>query len=84
MPASDYYECMAYECLEPFGGRRGDVQAGIVAATIANANRSKNAKPFSPADFIPEWEAEPVEQQSPEQQLAMIQLLQAGQNARKD
>ena len=46
-------EWMAFYSLEPFGHVRGDLQAGIVAATIANANSGKGSKTFQPADFMP-------------------------------
>lgn len=37
-------------------GPRQDVLAGIVASTIANANRGKRGRPLKPVDFIPEWQ----------------------------
>jgi hypothetical protein len=40
--------------------RRGDIQAGIVAATIANANRGKKGKRFKPQDFVPNYGPKPV------------------------
>ena len=46
-------EWMAYYQLEPFGNVREDLQAGIVASTIANVNRGKNDKAFQPSDFMP-------------------------------
>lgn len=46
-------EWMCFYTLEPFGDVRGDLQAGIVAATIANANSGKGSKTFQPADFMP-------------------------------
>jgi len=45
-------EWAAYNSLEPIGGKRGDLHAGIIASTIANVNRGKNTKAFSPADFM--------------------------------
>lgn len=48
-------EWMAYAQVEPFGEERADLRAGIVAATIANANRDpkKHPKPFQTAEFMP-------------------------------
>ena len=46
-------EWMAYYELNPFGSVRNDLQAGIVASTIANVNRGKNDKSFTPSDFMP-------------------------------
>lgn len=54
--AAELVEWLAYERLTgPFGGARSDIQAGIVAATIANVNRGKRGKVFKAADFIPRW-----------------------------
>jgi len=39
----------------PIGPGRNDIQASIIAATVANANRAKG-KPATPADFIPKWD----------------------------
>lgn len=47
---------MAYERLEPFGERRADLRAGIVASTIANAHRGKEGRPYTPQDFMPDFE----------------------------
>lgn len=50
-------EWQAYYELEPFGEERGDLRAGIVAATVANANRNpKKTKPFKPGDFMVDYE----------------------------
>lgn len=46
-------EWMVFAKLEPFGERRGDLRAAIVAATIANANRGKNQKAYKVEDFMP-------------------------------
>ena len=45
-------EWAAYHSIEPIGGIRGDLQSGIIASTIANVNRGKNSKSFSPSDFM--------------------------------
>ena len=51
-------EWMAYYQMEPFGPERGDLQAGIVAATVANVNRDakKQKRPYSAQDFMPKFE----------------------------
>jgi len=46
-------EWSAFFSIEPFGYFRTDLQAGIIASTIANCNRSKNSKSFKPTDFMP-------------------------------
>lgn len=46
----------AYERVAgPLGPERLDILAAIIAATIANANRTKKGKAFKPADFMPNW-----------------------------
>ena len=47
---------MAYYGLEPFGQEREALHAGIVAATIANANSTSKGRAFQPADFMPDFE----------------------------
>src|SRR3546814_10930115 len=45
MSSSELTEWMVYEKITgPLGRRRGDIQAATIAATIANANRSKKSK----------------------------------------
>ncbi|MBI0294508.1 DUF4035 domain-containing protein [Streptomyces sp. PRKS01-29] len=49
-------EWMAYERITgPLDGRRGDVQAAIIASTVANSQRSKG-RALLPKDFIPKWD----------------------------
>jgi hypothetical protein len=50
-------EWMAYFQLEPFGERRADLRAGIIASTVANAHRAKDSRPYKPQDFMPDFES---------------------------
>lgn len=45
-------EWMAFDRVEPFGALRGDYQAALVAATIANGFRSGKGKRLSVEDFL--------------------------------
>ena len=45
-------EWMTYYLEDPFGSERDDLQAGIIASTVANANTGKG-KAFQPQDFMP-------------------------------
>ena len=49
-------EWMAYFRLEPFGERRADLRAGIIASTVANAHRARESRPYRPQDFMPDFE----------------------------
>lgn len=72
---------MLYEAVEPFGDRRGDIQAGMLASVYANIHRGKDSRPFSPADFIPQFEIPERKPQTPEQQLDFMLMIQKRQNA---
>ncbi len=50
---AELQEWMAFYRLEPFGEERADLRAGIVAATVANANRGKRGRVLKPTDFMP-------------------------------
>lgn len=71
--SAELTEWMAYEQISgPLGAARGDVQAAIVAATIANAMSSKKGRRFTPKDFIPEWDRRP---QTWQEQLELVKQL---------
>ena len=59
LTAEEYGLWWAEYCRSPWGELRQDTGFGIVAATIANANRARKAKPFSAIDFMPWHEATP-------------------------
>ena len=55
MSAKELQEWIAYQgivgCLD--SRQRGDLGAGIIACTIANAHRTNRTQSFSPQDFMP-------------------------------
>lgn len=53
MDSREFSEWMAYYSIEPWGEDRADLRTGILASLTANINRKKNAKPYSPVDFMP-------------------------------
>jgi hypothetical protein len=72
---------MAFAHFEPIGDRRGDWQAAMIAAQIANANRDtkKRPKPYKPDEFLLEWEmpgAAP-QRQTWQEQLRTVEMLNA-------
>jgi hypothetical protein len=68
---------MILEKLEPFGGRRGDLQAGIVAATMANTARDskQRRRAFQPADFMPDFDNLMPKRRPWEEQLAIVEQI---------
>ena len=58
MSSIELQEWVAYQsitgCLD--SRQRGDLGAGIVASTVANAHRTSNSKSFNPHDFMPYYE----------------------------
>lgn len=75
----EFAEWMAYYGLEPFGDERADLRSGIVAATIANVNRDpkKTRSAFEPGDFMPKFKEEEKEAKPWEDQLQMVEMLNA-------
>lgn len=57
------------DSIEPVGGTRGDVQAAIVASTMANCHLGKG-KSVKPSDFMPEWWRAPITPQDKGRQIA--------------
>lgn len=71
-------EWMAFERLEgPIGPWRRDFHAGMVASVLANIHRDKKKKkkPFSPDDFIPDWDQPLKEEQSMEEQQGIFRQM---------
>jgi len=52
--AREFAEWMAYDSIEPGEPTRADMQAALIAATLANANRDPKKKPapFEISDFM--------------------------------
>lgn len=47
---------------EPWGESRDDWRMGQICSTVANCHSTNHR--FKPSDFIPDWDAEPVVQDS--------------------
>lgn len=74
--SAEFADWMAYYRIEPFGERMSDLRTGIIAATVANANRGKKQKALHPIDFLP-WAkpaAEPVRLEDPKAQAKFVAL----------
>lgn len=70
----EFAEYWAYFQLEPWGAEREDLRSGIVASTIANANRDpkKRARPFTPDQFMPDFDR-PLDDDEFDEELALEQ-----------
>lgn len=53
LDSKELSEWAAYYSIEPFGYFRSDLQSGVIASTVANCNRTKSSRSFSPLDFMP-------------------------------
>jgi len=56
MTAYEFGLWAAFDGVEPIGGQRGDLQAGVIAAAVANYAgkvRAESAGPASPLEFMP-------------------------------
>jgi flagellar basal body rod protein FlgC len=70
---------MAFYQLEPFGEERDDLRSGIVASTIANANRNpkKRRRPFRPKEFMPVTQKTQRREQTWQDQLRIVEMWNA-------
>jgi hypothetical protein len=83
MSSAEFTGWMAYAELEPFGPRREDERAGVLASLIANIARgmskSEDSEPFTPASFFAELaERVPAPEPEPADLLAQIRAWIAG------
>ena len=85
MSSREFGEWMAFYSIEPFGEERSDLRAGVIASTIANANRDPKtrSKPFTPSEFMPSFEVEDeddLEPLPPEELAAKFDAIFGGLN----
>jgi hypothetical protein len=64
-------EWIAFAQTEPFGDMRGDMQAAIVASTVANVQRQRK-KAYKVTDFMPVFERK---EQSPEEMRTVFESM---------
>ena len=82
MTVAELHEWRIYESIEPFGDRRRDLQTAQLMALLFNLQRTKNTDKISkPADWMPDWDAEPKKPQTADEQLDMMRMLASAQNA---
>ena len=88
MSAKEFGEWMAFYTLEPFGEQRADLRMGILAALTANIARDekRRARPYEVDDFMPKFDQGAKEAQPWQEQLALVEMLNAafgGEDKRK-
>jgi hypothetical protein len=67
---------MVYYTIAPWGPERADLNAGIIAAMIANVNRDpRKGEPIRPQDLMPKYGADP-EPEMPSPDRLKAQLLE--------
>jgi len=83
MSSAEFTEWMVYARLEPFGPRREDERAGMVAAMVTNVARDAKSHPqaFTPDDFFPDPERRPV---AVEDRVARLKAWAMQMNARNE
>lgn len=65
MTAAEFGDWIAMYAIEPWGEFRTDLSGALVAATLANVNRSEHTQPFKPSDFLPRWQVEEIPEMDP-------------------
>lgn len=82
MSGSEIREWELYEQIEPFGERRADVRAAMIASVIANANRDPKRKPspFTIDDFMPFKEADNGDEEPNDEDVAAKAMFLFGAN----
>jgi len=83
MSAAELTAWMGYARIEPIGGVRGDLRAGVVASTIANVNRGKSQQAYKPVDFMPILQAQQKPKQDDPETLAQ-EIMSAFQRIKKE
>lgn len=71
-------EWMIFDSVEPIGDRRSDWQFAMLAAMIANVNRDrkKRSQPYTPNDFVPDFEKRWESARSPDEATPWEHLLE--------
>ena len=92
MSSREFAEWLAFAGLEPLGDARGDLQAAIIAATVANMLRGKDSSPVGIEDMLlrfdepaaePDDEPDPAETQAAvSRQLAAVEAWNAALGGR--
>jgi hypothetical protein len=84
MTAREYDDWKRFAKHEPFGDRRGDVQAATVASAAINATRGKGA-PIGVDAFLPDYDPPPTaeEQAAKAEEAARIAAWQAAARAQR-
>ena len=57
MSAEEFVDWQLYYEMNPFGSKRDDIQAAMIASTVANVNAPKG-KRYRLKDFLPEFKSQ--------------------------
>ena len=77
MSAREFASWRIFDAQSPVGDRRADLQAGVVAAAIANvfSDPDKRSKPYAPEDFALRFERVSVADQQEANRTKMRALM---------
>jgi hypothetical protein len=70
--SAELTEWMAFYQIEPFGPERGDLNAAIVAQTVANRSRGKGERPYKLNHFLPRFGEKQEQRQSVDNMKATV------------
>jgi len=82
MSSAEFAEWVAWNRIEPLGERRADLRMAVLSSVIANAHRDPDKPPVKAIDFWFDFDQTVEAKQSPEQQLAQIELWNAALGGR--
>ena len=77
MSAREFASWRIFDAQSPIGDRRADLQAGVVAAAVANvfSDPDKRSKPYTPEDFALSFERVTVADQQEANRTKMRALM---------
>ena len=79
--SSELTEWMIIYGQNPWGGWRGDLNAGIIASTVCNVMGGKRSKMARPIDFMPNFDK--PKRKTPAEMFKTMQAFAAHQNQKK-
>jgi hypothetical protein len=67
LDSREFTQWRAFHRVYPIGEERGDLRAGIIAATIVNMHRDRNSDRAKPSDYMWQYQPEAARPQTDEE-----------------